>query len=49
MNKINFIVQASSRSWSGGKDLCMNLVDGFPVIYWTLKKITENNSTYKFL
>lgn len=40
--KINFIVQASSRSWSGDKDLCMNLVDGFPVIYWTLKKITEN-------
>ncbi len=41
-NQINFIIQASSRSWSGDKDLCMNLVDGFPVIYWTLKKITEN-------
>lgn len=40
--QINFIIQASSRSWSGDKDLCMNLVDGFPVIYWTLKKITEN-------
>jgi len=40
--QIDFIIQASSRSWSGGKDLCMNLVDGFPVIYWTLKKITEN-------
>ena len=41
-NQINFIIQASSRSWSGDKDLCMNLVDSFPVIYWTLKKITEN-------
>ena len=41
-NQIDFIVQASSRSWSGGKDLCMNLVDGFPVIYWTLRKIIDN-------
>lgn len=39
---MNIIVQGSSRSWSGSPDSCMNLVDGSPVIYWTLKKLIEN-------
>lgn len=39
---MNFIVQGSSRSWSGSPDSCMNLVDGSPVIYWTLRKLLEN-------
>lgn len=39
---MNFLVQASSVSWSGGPDLCMNLVNGHPVVYWTIKKIYDN-------
>lgn len=31
-NQINFIIQASSRSWSGDKDLCMNLIGSYPII-----------------
>ncbi len=33
------IVQASSRSWSGGQDLCMATVDGRPVVYQTIKQV----------
>lgn len=29
---LSLIVQASSVSWSGGKDLCMNLLEGLPVL-----------------
>lgn len=39
---MNIVVQGSSKSWSGSTDSSMNLVDGFPVIYWTLKKLVEN-------
>jgi len=42
MEKIHFAVQASSTSWSGGKDYCIKMLDGHPVIYWTLKKIIDN-------
>ena len=35
------IVQASSRSWSGGRDLSMANVDGYPVIYWTIKRVFD--------
>lgn len=36
---VDFIVQASSRSWSGGDDLCMNEIDGKPAVYWTISNI----------
>ena len=39
MNKINFVIQGSSRSWDGGKDLCMNLIDEIPTIKYTVLKI----------
>ncbi len=39
---MNIILQGSSKSWSGSSNLCLNLVDGQPVIYWTIKKIVEN-------
>lgn len=35
------VVQASSTSWSGSADLCMNLVDGFPVVHWTVRKLLD--------
>ena len=33
------VVQASSRSWSGGNDLCMNLMDSSPVISHTVNSL----------
>lgn len=39
---MNFIVQASSRSWAGDKEHCMYLLDSYPVIYWTIKRIYDN-------
>lgn len=36
MNKYLIIVQASSVSWSGGSDLCMNKMDDRPIVYWTI-------------
>lgn len=39
---VDFIVQASSRSWSGGRDICMNQVDGVPVVAWTLRRIRKS-------
>ena len=39
MKKINIVIQASSRSWSGGQDLCMNPMEGSVVISATLKRI----------
>jgi ubiquinone/menaquinone biosynthesis C-methylase UbiE len=41
MKNISIIVQASSTSWSGGKDLCMNRMDGKPVLYHTIKELVE--------
>ena len=41
MNKIIIIIQASSTSWSGGKDLCMNLMEGKPVLYHTIKRLLD--------
>lgn len=35
------IIQASSRSWSGGADLCMNLVDGKTVLEHTIERACE--------
>lgn len=39
-----FLVQASSVSWSGAPDLCMNPVDGRPAVHWTVKKIFDQFS-----
>lgn len=36
------IIQASSMSWSGGRDYCMTIIDDHPVVYWTLKRVIEN-------
>jgi len=47
MSDLVFIVQASSTSWSGGQDLCMNEVDGLPVVYWTVKRIFDSNPDAK--
>src|SRR5262245_39526313 len=33
------IVQASSMSWSGAPDMCMNDVDGMPVVWRTIHKV----------
>jgi len=38
---LDFIIQASTRSWAGGKDNCMNLVNGVPVVIHTIKKIIQ--------
>jgi SAM-dependent methyltransferase len=35
------LVQASSRSWTGGPDLTMSVMDGRPVVYWTVKRILD--------
>jgi 2-polyprenyl-3-methyl-5-hydroxy-6-metoxy-1,4-benzoquinol methylase len=39
VERINFVIQGSSRSWDGGADLCMNLIDGVPTIKYTVLKI----------
>ena len=46
---MNFIVQGSSRSWAGDKEHCMYLLDGYPAIYWTIKRIYDNFSNVKLL
>lgn len=43
LEKINFAVQASSISWSGGKDICTNLINHQSVIYWTIKNILKKS------
>ena len=46
---MNFIVQASSRSWAGDNEHCMYLLDGYPAIYWTIKRIYENFNSSKII
>jgi 2-polyprenyl-3-methyl-5-hydroxy-6-metoxy-1,4-benzoquinol methylase/spore coat polysaccharide biosynthesis protein SpsF (cytidylyltransferase family) len=36
------VVQASSTSWSGSPDMCMNLVGGVPVVSWTIRKLLND-------
>jgi 2-polyprenyl-3-methyl-5-hydroxy-6-metoxy-1,4-benzoquinol methylase len=36
---MQWIVQASSLSWSGGQDICMNEVKGKPAVYHTVNRI----------
>ena len=38
---LSLIVQASSVSWSGGKDLCMNPLEGLPVLQHTLAQLRD--------
>jgi 2-polyprenyl-3-methyl-5-hydroxy-6-metoxy-1,4-benzoquinol methylase len=35
------VVQASSTSWSGSADMCMNLVAQSPVVSWTIRKMLD--------
>lgn len=41
-NRQMVVIQASCRAWHGGHDQCMNMIDGYPVTYWTVKKVAEN-------
>jgi 2-polyprenyl-3-methyl-5-hydroxy-6-metoxy-1,4-benzoquinol methylase/spore coat polysaccharide biosynthesis protein SpsF (cytidylyltransferase family) len=41
MTQPTLIVQASSRSWSGGPDLCLNPVEGTPAVAHTISRILE--------
>ena len=41
MEALRIIVQASSKAWGGGGDLCMEIVDGSPVICHTLNQIIK--------
>jgi 2-polyprenyl-3-methyl-5-hydroxy-6-metoxy-1,4-benzoquinol methylase len=38
----NFIVQASSLSWSGCRDICMNYVRGQSAVYHTVLRLQQN-------
>lgn len=38
MNKLRVLIQASSRSWAGGTDICMGLVDGEIAVVRTVKR-----------
>lgn len=40
-NNYVVIVQASSISWSGGRDYCMVVVENHPVVYWTVKRVFD--------
>src|SRR5262249_33646855 len=39
MKPTHFLIQASSRSWSGGRDLCMASVNGRPAVHWTVERV----------
>ncbi|MHB1222177.1 MAG: class I SAM-dependent methyltransferase [Gammaproteobacteria bacterium] len=41
MKNISIIVQASSRSWGGGGDLCMNEMQGKPAIWHTVNRLAN--------
>jgi len=41
MKNISIIVQASSRSWLGGKDRCMDLLNGKQLLYHTIKELID--------
>lgn len=41
MKKVNIVIQASSRSWSGGHDLCVNTMGDGVVLSNTLEAIAE--------
>ena len=37
-----FLIQASSRTWYGDEEFCVRPMDDKPVVYWTIKRITDN-------
>lgn len=39
---MRFLIQGSSKSWSGDVEHCVNILDGKPAIFWTIKRIYEN-------
>jgi SAM-dependent methyltransferase/spore coat polysaccharide biosynthesis protein SpsF (cytidylyltransferase family) len=39
---MQWVVQASSQSWSGGQDICMNPVQGQPAVFHTVNRILTN-------
>ncbi len=41
MYRPTIIIQASSRSWSGGPDLCIKPVQGKPVVFHTIRRALE--------
>jgi 2-polyprenyl-3-methyl-5-hydroxy-6-metoxy-1,4-benzoquinol methylase/spore coat polysaccharide biosynthesis protein SpsF (cytidylyltransferase family) len=41
MSTPRVIVQASSRAWTGGQDLCMRPIDGRPAVYWTIRRLLD--------
>ena len=44
MRNVNIIVQASTRSWSGGADLCMNQMNGTSVLQITIQQLYDHFS-----
>jgi SAM-dependent methyltransferase len=41
MKNFSIVIQASSISWSGGSDLCMNEMNGKPILYWTIQSLVS--------
>lgn len=39
---MRFLIQGSSRSWTGDVEHCMNEIDGKSAIYWTIKRVYDN-------
>ncbi|MGL1902894.1 MAG: class I SAM-dependent methyltransferase [Fibrobacterales bacterium] len=39
---MKFLIQASSKTWAGSREYCLLELDGFPAIYWTIKRIYDN-------
>lgn len=44
MKNLNIIVQASTRNWSGGADLCMSQMDRIPVLLHTISRLHDHFS-----
>lgn len=48
-DEITVIVQASSRSWQGGTDLCMNRIDGVPAVRRVAEKFLNASSHFNVI
>lgn len=42
--KPNFkiVIQASALGWDGSSDMCLNKIDGHPIVYWVIKKALKS-------
>ena len=49
LTKFSIIVQASSKSWGGGSDLCMNELNGKPVIWHTINRLKSKFNSNKII